>query len=99
MMMSLTSESTTVPSAPPMITPMASARAFVFRRNARNSPNTVDLLALAWPPRRRAGTRAMQPLESVRDGPVERLRFVDPALDHGLGRDVPDRVSRRVQLL
>src|SRR4051794_26010978 len=41
MMMSLTRELTTVPSAPPMMTPIASARALVFSRNARNSPSTT----------------------------------------------------------
>ncbi len=39
MMMSATSEVTTAPSALPMITPMASARAFVLVRNAMNSLN------------------------------------------------------------
>src|SRR5256885_6815624 len=40
MMMSLTSELTTVPRAVPMITPMARARALVFNRNARNPLNS-----------------------------------------------------------
>ncbi len=39
MMMSLTSEFTTLPSAMPMITPMASASALDLVRNALNSPN------------------------------------------------------------
>ena len=38
MMMSLTSEVTTVPSAAPMITPIARASALVFSRKLRNSP-------------------------------------------------------------
>jgi hypothetical protein len=37
MMMSSTSEVTTVPSAAPMMTPIARARAFVLNRNSRNS--------------------------------------------------------------
>src|SRR5215212_5046433 len=93
MMMSLTSELTTVPKAPPMITPMASARAFVFRRKARNSPtigSSVERGRLAPEPPREA---------SVADDLLERLRLVDPALDHGLRWDVAHRVPPGVQLL
>ena len=43
MMMSLTSEVTTVPSAAPMITPIASASAFVLSRNALNSATSAIL--------------------------------------------------------
>ncbi len=54
MMMSFTSDPTTLPSAAPMMTPMARARALVLSRNARNSPIT------SIPPRRRRGGLAVR---------------------------------------
>ena len=48
MMMSSTSELTTLPRATPMMIAMARAMAFVLSRNARNSPIIWVLLLLCW---------------------------------------------------
>src|SRR3954469_3082788 len=100
MMMSLTSEVTTVPRAPPMITPIARASAFVFSRNARNSPSMAGSSCGGW-----AGgePRACRPIvsgSSVADDLREARSLLDPARDRLLGRHLADRVrAGRVELL
>ena len=88
-MMSLTSELTTVPSAPPMITPIARARAFVLSR--KRAGIRTD----------HRGTSSLRaPARLVLDDLGKLLRLVDPARDRRLGRDLADPVrARRVELL
>src|SRR5215208_1431903 len=70
MMMSLTSELTTVPRAVPMMTPIASARALVLSRNSRNCLTMRVSFDLG------VGARA-----SVTDDLGEAVRLLDPAGD------------------
>src|SRR5204863_3789950 len=87
MIMSLTRDATTVPRAPPMITPIASASALVFSRNARNSPSIGLLQVLAG--------RA-----SVADDLGQLIGLGDPAGDGRLRWDLADHVrAGRVELL
>src|SRR5262245_24115107 len=79
MMMSLTSELTTFPSAPPMTTPIASASAFDFVRNALNPPADG---------RRDAVISVLDDLRQI-------LALVDPVLDLRLGRDPADDAGPR----
>src|SRR5437867_2952889 len=79
MMMSLTRDATTAPSAAPMMTPTANARAFVFSRNARNSDNIRTPSSSSDPGRLTASPAGPQRDATPAPGPLSTLPAMDKA--------------------